>query len=204
VAIVPIPSPETRPRPAKARAPTPVLADAELVRRSILGDAWAREALFRRYLNDVVGAVTRLIGEGAEVDEVVQDTFATALIDLRSLREPAAFRSWLFGIAIRRVRRVHRRRSARRFLRLDRDEPPSLSALVSEQATPEQLAEIALVERVLAKMPVDDRIAWSLRRIEGEQLEDIAEITGVSLATVKRRIEAVDVLLRARAARGAP
>lgn len=187
----------------KVSGPVPAQSDAELVLRTREGDGWAREALFRRYAADVVGLVTRLLGRRDEVDDVVQDTFATALGDLGSLREPSAFRSWLFGIAVRRVRRAHRRRSVRRFFGLDRgDEQSSLYDLASEEASPEALTELALIDAALARMRVEDRIAWSLRRIEGEKLEDIASMTGVSLATVKRRVDAVDASLQRHVEKG--
>jgi RNA polymerase sigma-70 factor (ECF subfamily) len=43
---------------------------------------------------------------------------------------------------------------------------------------------------VLDELPAKERIAWVLRHLEGEQLEDVARIVGCSLATVKRRIAA--------------
>jgi RNA polymerase sigma-70 factor (ECF subfamily) len=44
---------------------------------------------------------------------------------------------------------------------------------------------------VLDAVPADQRIAWTLRHIEGEQLEAVADLCGCSLATAKRRITAV-------------
>jgi RNA polymerase sigma-70 factor (ECF subfamily) len=43
---------------------------------------------------------------------------------------------------------------------------------------------------VLDRLPVNERLAWSLRHIEGEQLESVAVLCGCSLATAKRRIAA--------------
>ncbi len=176
----------------------PAIDDAELVRRAREEhDAWARDALFRRYIRDVMGLVTRLLGRRSEAEDVVQDTMADALTNLDDLREPASFRAWLLWIAVRRVRRAHRRRALRRFFGLDRGEDDaSLFDLASTSAPPDVLAELALADAMLARLPTDERIAWSLRRVEGEALENIARITGVSLATVKRRVDAVDVRLR--------
>jgi RNA polymerase sigma-70 factor, ECF subfamily len=189
---------------ARATRFAPAADDAELVRRALEeDDSWAREALFRRYIGDVVALVRRLLGRRDEADDIVQETMAAALGDLASLRDRDAFRSWLLGIAVRRVRRAHRRRSVRRFFGIERGEDDaSLYDCASSEASPEMLTELALIDAAIARLPVDDRIAWMLRRVEGEPLEEIAQITGVSLSTVKRRIDAVDVRVRAHLDRG--
>lgn len=171
-------------------------SDAELVLRACDGDQWAREAIFRRYIQDVFRIVRRLHA-GHDVEDLVQDTFADGLADLDSLREPAALRSWLLGIAVRRVQRAQRKRSLmRRFF------VPVEAGLLEQEASrdcsPEQLAELALVDAALARAGEAERTAWVLRRIEGEKLTAIAEITRVSLATVKRRITAADARVRKR------
>jgi RNA polymerase sigma-70 factor (ECF subfamily) len=51
-------------------------------------------------------------------------------------------------------------------------------------------------------MPIDDRLAWSLRHIEGHALAGVAEACGCSLATAKRRIDAAQGTLRAVLADG--
>lgn len=198
---VSLPRPTRSPPKERASSPAeiaPAIDDAELVRRAREeDDAWARDALFRRYVRPVAGLVTRMLGRRGEAEDIVQETMADALTGLAELRDPASFRSWLFGIAVHRVRRAHRRRSVRRFFGLDHGEDDaSLFDLASRDASPEVLAELALVDAMLGRLPVEERIAWSLRRVEGEPLESIARITGVSLATVKRRVDAVDVRLR--------
>ncbi len=192
------PSPSRSSRPERTARIAPAVEDAELVRRARdEGDAWARDALFRRYVRDVTGLVMRLSGRRSEAEDIVQDTMADALTTLGQLREPASFRAWLLGIAVRRVRRAHRKRTVRRFFGIDHGEDDaSLFDLASADASPDVRAELALVDAMLARLPIDERIAWSLRRVEGEDLESIARITEVSLATVKRRVDAVDVKLR--------
>ena len=59
-----------------------------------------------------------------------------------------------------------------------------------ESASPEQRAMLSAVYRILDRLPVNQRLAWTLRYVEGEQLERVAELCNCSLATVKRRIKA--------------
>ena len=49
-------------------------------------------------------------------------------------------------------------------------------------------AQIAQIYALLRTLPTDDRIAWTLRAVEGHDLETVARLTRCSLATVKRRI----------------
>lgn len=184
---------------AAARAAEPI-TDEELVVRAKNGDRWAHEAIFRRHVEAVMGTATRLLGRGGDADDVVQDTFAAALTRLDRLEDPKRLRSWLLGIAVHRVKR---RLRARRFLRFFglADDDGGLFDLASSSASPEALADLALVDAQLLRLPVEERIAWMLRHVEGERLEDIASITGASLATVKRRISAVEVRMRATIAR---
>ena len=118
----------------------------------------------------------------------MQDVFLTAMRDLPQLRDPASLRSWLAAITARKAHDRLRRRRLRSFLSLDA--APNYEQIADESASPEQKALLARVYTVLDKVPTNDRIAWTLRHIEGQQLEEVAGICGCSLATAKRRISA--------------
>jgi len=146
------------------------------------------EQAFRSHGHYVVAVATRLLGRNEEVDDLVQDVFLTAMRDLPSLRDPASLRSWLAAIAARKAHDRLRRRRLRSFLSLD--SVPNYDQLADDAASPEQRALLARVYTVLDKVPVKERIAWTLRHVEGQQLEEVAGICGCSLATAKRRISA--------------
>jgi RNA polymerase sigma-70 factor (ECF subfamily) len=57
-------------------------------------------------------------------------------------------------------------------------------------ATAEQRALLVRLYKVLETLPTDQRLAWSLRYLEGEPLDAIAAVCGCSLATAKRRVSA--------------
>ena len=169
------------------------VADEELVRRALEGDRWAHEAIFRHHVEAVMGLATRLLGRTDEADDVVQDTFATALTSLHQLDEPSRLERWLLRIAVHRAQRRLRSRRWKTFLGLDQD--AALSALVTSEASPETRAELKQIDKILTKLPVDKRIAWQLRHVEGHKLEEIAALTQNSLATVKRYVDAVEAEL---------
>ncbi|AKF10925.1 RNA polymerase sigma factor [Sandaracinus amylolyticus] len=173
--------------------------DAALVARAIAGDRWAGEALYRRHAQDVIRVATLLLGRTAEVDDVVQDAFVKALRSLATLRDPASFGAWVARIAANLARSRLRRRGLLKRLGLDRgDEEVSFDQLASDGVGPEERAELARISKLLREMPADARIAWTLRRVEGWPLQEIAEAVGASLATVKRRIVAADEEIQAR------
>jgi len=174
--------------------------DGELVRRSLAGDRWADEALFRRHAGVIAGTVMRLLRDRAEAEDVVQDTFVTALSKLGTLREPDAVRSWLLMIAVRGVQQRFRRRRVRRMFGLERESPEdgevTCVALASDATSADLRTELALLDRALARLPAKERIAWMLRYVEGCSLEETAVACGCSLATAKRRIAAAEHVVR--------
>jgi RNA polymerase sigma-70 factor (ECF subfamily) len=117
------------------------------------------------------------------------------------LRDPAAVGGWLGQIAVNLVRRRFRKLRMLRFLGLDRGaDDATLEALADAAAPADQRAELALVDRKLRAMKPEVRLAWTLRRVEGLELTEVASLAGCSLATAKRRIAAGDVLVDLHAA----
>lgn len=169
------------------------VGDAELVARAQTGDRWSRDVLYRRHAHYLLAIATRLLANRTEGEEIVQDTFVVCFEQLDTLRDPAAVRAWLAQIAVSLVRRRLRRCRLLRLLGLDRSpEDGSLAALAAPSLRPEELAELALIDRVLQRMPAEQRIAWVLRRVEGLLLPEVASACACSLATAKRRIAAAD------------
>ncbi len=167
------------------------------------GDAPASLSLdeaFRRYAGYVAAVATRLLGRDDEVNDVVQDVFVAALTGLEALREPAAVKSWLATLTVRIASRKLRLRRLKSFVGLDRFS--GYEGLVSAGANPEQRALLAHVYSVLDRIPVGPRVAWTLRYVEGHELEAVAQLCNCSLATAKRRIAAAHGVLDAAVKHG--
>ncbi|MBN2575657.1 MAG: sigma-70 family RNA polymerase sigma factor [Deltaproteobacteria bacterium] len=169
------------------------IGDAELVLRAREGDRWSRDVLYRRHARYLLAIGIRLLASRSDGEEVVQDTFVIGFERLGTLREPAAVRAWLARIAVSLVRRRLRRARLLGVLGLERKpDDATLAALASSELRPDERADLALLDRMLWRMPADQRIAWMLRRVEGLPLAEVASACGCSLATVKRRIAAAD------------
>jgi RNA polymerase sigma-70 factor (ECF subfamily) len=170
-------------------APTLNAPDAELVRRARAGDAWAKEAVYRRHAARILALSKRLLGDSAEAEDVTQETFVTAFAAWKNLRDPERLQQWLIQIAVSRVHRRFRRRKLLGVLGFQ--EPlgdASLHALARPDCPQELRAELALISKALDRLSAGERIAWILRHVEGMSLEETAHESGCSLATAKRRI----------------
>lgn len=177
------------------------LSDRELVERTRGGDRWAEDQLCRRHFGKVLATVSRLLGDPHEAEDIAQDALLAALGELRDLRDADAFGGWLLRIAVHKVHRRFRRRRMLRALGFAPHDPErGLAELASDEASPEQRAELVLLERTLASIDSADRVAWMLRYVEGMKLEEVAGACEASLATIKRRIVRADRHVRAHVA----
>ncbi|MDI1433247.1 MULTISPECIES: RNA polymerase sigma factor [Polyangium] len=181
--------PETSRVPKGRRSALADLPDAQLVGLGAEGDVQALEILYRRHAAFAINLATRIEGSPRDVEDIVHDAFLRAFERLRDLTDRAAFRGWLGSIVVHAVRSRMRRGKLLNLLGLGRaSEPVDLDAIASPEASPHVRAQLAQIYALLRTLPSDERIAWTLRCIDGHELEAVAGLTRCSLATVKRRI----------------
>lgn len=162
--------------------------DAVLVSALKNGERQALEQLYRRHSDFAFCLAVRLQGHAQDIEDVVHDAFLKAQASLATLQDANAFRGWLGSIVVNEVRGRLRKNRLLRALRLQGAEPVDLDSLASPTAGPDVRAELAQVYTLLRLMVTEERIAWTLRFVEHYQLEEVAELCGCSLATVKRRL----------------
>ena|SRR5437764_876047 len=142
--------------------------------------------LFARYGGYVARLAARLLGSDTDVDDVVQDVFLLASRRLPTIVDLIQARGWVATVTTRLVaRRLRRRRFRRLFMASHRGQD-----VPAPGATPEQRALLRRLYEVLESLPTAERVAWSLRYLEGEPLDIVAATCRCSLATAKRRINA--------------
>jgi RNA polymerase sigma-70 factor (ECF subfamily) len=181
------------------------MTDPELVDAIRAGRRGACTDLFRRHRRTVERVLYRCIGPDEEVADLVQDTFCVAFQSIHRLQNPAAVRSWLVGIAIRKARKwmlLRRRESFVRFV------PPNVLVDVSPaegvMAAMEANEALRSVDRVLAAMSTEDRRIFSMRHLGSMDLTEMADACDVSLATIKRRLVRVQEMFGALASQHGP
>lgn len=145
------------------------------------------EEVFARYHRYVAAIGARLLGRDHELDDLVQDVFIAAMRGLRDRDRPEAVKGWLAIVTVRCARRRLRARKVRAWFGLDEG---TANDVGTGGCSPEQRAQLSEVYAALDRLAPDVRIAWTLRYVEGEQLESIAALCECSLATAKRRIAA--------------
>ena len=165
------------------------LPDDGLVALARNGDKAAAEQLYRRHARFAINLATRIAGSTTDVEDVVHDAFIKAFDNLSKLRNPKVFRAWLGSIVVYAMRSRLRRSRAVQLFGLGRGgDPIDIDCIASDHASPQARAELAQVYALLQTLPVNDRIAWTLRMVEGHELRATAQLAGCSLATIKRRI----------------
>jgi RNA polymerase sigma-70 factor (ECF subfamily) len=171
--------------------------DAALVAAVRRGDEAARRLLFDRHALHVTRVLARLLGADGELADLVHDVFLMALRDLHGLRDPSSLKAWLTTLAVHLARGHIRRKARRRWLRFVA--PRDLPDAPAPTADGDVRDATRRVYRVLDTLAEDERIAFALRFVDGMELTDVAEACGVSLATIKRRLDRAEALFVARA-----
>jgi RNA polymerase sigma-70 factor (ECF subfamily) len=150
------------------------VGDEELVQRMLRGDSWAKEAFYRKHVAQAYRVARRLVGTIHDTEDVVQEAFAQAFVDLPRLRKPEALRGWFLRIVVNRAHRKFRKRKVLSFLGWGADFEYG-SYEESPECSPEVAMELRLSQHALAHAPGDARACWVLRRVEGCSLTEVAE-----------------------------
>ena len=165
--------------------------DEVLVERVLGGDRDAASSIYVRHAPAVRAVIARVLGVGPDLDDVLQDSFATAFRRVSTLRDRSSLRAWLRSVAVGVVRHHLRSRARRSWLSFfaPQDLPDTIA---SSAMNVDDNAAVRASYDVLRTLPIDERIAFALRHLEGLSLEESAAAAGVSLATFKRRLQRAD------------
>ena len=144
------------------------------------------DAFFAHWSPYVAGIGVNILGDPSAVDDLVQDVFIKVLENRDKIRDPSAIKSWLTTVAVRLCYRKLKKRKVLVFLGIEA--PPRFEKAVSEAAPQEHRVLLTRVLKSLENVQTVDRVAWSVRYLQGESLKDTATYCACSLATVKRRI----------------
>lgn len=157
------------------------------------GDRFAQDALYRRYALPAARLAARLLGSTSDTEDLLHDAFLEALTKLDRLRDPAAFRGWLFRIVVMQVRqRIRRKRLLRRLGLASGADDALLETLASSGASAEERAELSLIDDLLQRRPAQERIAWILRHVEEYSTEEVARLMGISESSARRHLARID------------
>lgn len=181
--------------------------DQQLVDRVFNGDKHAFDLLVLRYQHRILGLIGRFIRDPAEVEDVAQEAFIKAYRALPKFRGDSQFYTWLYRIAINTAKNymvARGRRPPATDVDVDDaefiDNNSALTDIESPEATQEKEDLKAVINQAIEDLPEDLRTAFTLREFSGLSYEEITEIMGCPVGTVRSRIfrarEALDRKIR--------
>jgi RNA polymerase sigma-70 factor, ECF subfamily len=161
--------------------------DAELVRRAVEGDASAFGTLVERHERRVYALCLRMVGNVPDASDAAQDAFLTAFRNLASFRGDAAFSTWLHRIAVNASYDLLRKRGRAPLLAGSDAESPREEVLAAPDPADAAAGDID-VRRALASVPDEFRAALVLHDVQDLPVQEVADILGVPVGTVKSRL----------------
>src|SRR3972149_3048935 len=175
--------------------------EADLIARSRQGDLDAFNRLVEHYQRPLYNLCLRMLASPQAAEDATQEAFIAAYRALHSFRG-ASLRPWLFRIAANACYDELRRRRSRPVLSLDAapGEGRRPLDLPAPRLPPDEQAQrpgpASSLQQALAALPHDQRLAVLLCDVQGLDYAEIAQVTGVSLGTVKSRISRARARLR--------
>jgi RNA polymerase sigma-70 factor (ECF subfamily) len=160
--------------------------DVALMQALRTGHPGAAAVFYDRHARHVHRTLYTALGADEDLGDLLQEVFIRALNQIDSLREIEKVRSWLTTIAIFVARAQIRLRARRSWLSIL--SPEHTRSGLQEQPSLEARQALREVYAVLDEIPVDERLAFVLRIVDGMSLPDAAEACATSLATLKRRL----------------
>ena len=181
--------------------------DQQLVDRFLQGDESAFDLLVLRYQHRILSLIGRFIRDPQEVEDVCQEAFIKAYRALPKFRGDSQFYTWLYRIAINTAKN-HMVAKGRRPPATDIDVDDAefqenntqLADIDSPEANQEKDDLKQLINKAIEDLPEDLRTAFTLREFSGLSYEEITDIMGCPVGTVRSRIfrarEALDKKIR--------
>jgi RNA polymerase sigma-70 factor (ECF subfamily) len=175
----------------------PADAYTDLVRKASTGDAPAMEQLLIRAQEVAYRFSLLVCGHAEDAEDVMQEALIRTYKRVGTIKDPSAFRTWLF----RTVRNACLMKRRRRM-----DEPARMESLdrphdvASSNRGPDELAMNAWLgerlRRALTTLPPPYRMIVLLREMEGLSTREVAKISGMTEDNVKTRLHRARVMLR--------
>lgn len=169
--------------------------DRDLVRDAQGGSEPAFEELIRRHQQRVFALVGGILRRREDVEDVAQQIFLKAFISLKRFDQRSAFSTWLYKISVNECWDYLRKKKVRPLVYesdLSEEQVSRLDGIVSHDrppAGPSEQAEVReFLDRLLEKLPDQDRQLLLLKEVEGFSVEELAEILELNVNTVKVRL----------------
>jgi len=183
-----------------AFAGTLMNSSADLVTRVCQGDSDAFRLIFERYSRPVISFIFDMVNDRGLAEELTQETFVRAYRAIRTMRKDTKLSTWLFGIARNVARESIRARvranrqvdlADKSVMDLSDNKPVPVDGVLSKELN-------ELIRRSLAALDEDKRLVFTLKVLHQCSYEEIAAITGFSIAKLKTDLHRARAEMRRR------
>jgi len=187
-----MPEPVTTPDP---NAPANML-EGDLVRRARKGDLKAYDELVRRYQERIYATIYHMTANHEDANDLAQESFIKAFSALKSFKGGSSFYTWLYRIAVNKTINFLKQRKNKHHLSLNdldfnAEHDPDLVALISDKTPTREVNLTELQKKLneaLLKLSEPHRMVVVLHDVQGVSHEEIAEIAGCNIGTVRSRL----------------
>lgn len=172
-------------------------SDGEVVRQVLAGKRELFQVLVTRYKGQVFSMILRQVGDHAVADDLAQETFVKAYLNLKSFRYESKLSTWLVRIALNTTNSYF---SSRRFKELQRTKTLDYTTPAGTTQSPEQLSEkqsaLELFRSAISNLKPKFREVIVLCGLEGKSYEEAALVLGVPIGTVRSRLNTARLTLK--------
>lgn len=206
-AVLPVmsePAPDHAPRPepattrplARTSPPVDPTEEHSLVRRSQQGDLAAYDELVRRYQERIYATIYHMTSNHEDANDLAQETFIKAFQAIKTFKGGSSFYTWVYRIAVNKTINFLKQRKNRTHLSLNdldfnAEHDPDLVSLVSDKTPRREVNLAELQEKLNAamqKLSEPHRLVVTLHDVQGLPHDEIAEIMGCNIGTVRSRL----------------
>src|SRR6185312_552447 len=182
---------ETNDSPAEA-----IPDELDLVRRAREGDLAAYDDLVKRYQERIYATVYHMTSNHEDANDLAQEAFIKAFHALKSFKGGSSFYTWVYRIAVNKTinflkQRKNRSQMSLNDLDFNAEHDPDLVALISDKTPRREAGLTELQEKLnegMQKLSEPHRLVVTLHDVQGLSHEEIANIMGCNIGTVRSRL----------------
>jgi RNA polymerase sigma-70 factor (ECF subfamily) len=178
--------------------------EVALVARLQAGEEKAFREIVERYASKICRVSYGILRNRDDADDIAQQVFAKVYFAIQGFGGRSSLYAWIYRIAVNQCYGLLRKKRLKLACSTDFPEDtltPRMEAIVDERATPDRTAmQRDFVNKLLARIPEDDRWLLISREVEGLSLAELSEMTGLNENTIKVRLFRVRQRLVAAAA----
>jgi len=204
LAVMSEPAPDHAPEPeassvrpsGKKAPPADPAEEHSLVRRSQQGDMAAYDELMRRYQERIYATIYHMTSNHEDANDLAQEAFIKAFQAIRTFKGGSSFYTWVYRIAVNKTINFLKQRKNRTHMSLNdvdfnAEHDPDLVSLVSDKTPRREVNLAELQEKLNAamqKLSEPHRLVVTLHDVQGLPHDEIAEIMGCNIGTVRSRL----------------